>query len=495
MADAPPFEPVVVIAHIDGGINPYHEEFRDTSPLAYEHPCTYILLYPCNATALWLDGLNLTGPEVTWNDRFQEDRAKWDGLLAQWNNTTTRPALRGKLFWIPGTKIVGAVRMGTGGHNCQLPTPPPSIINQPNLDPNNPTAVTFGCLDFPILDDHGHATMTATRMGGNTGSLCPKCRVVSIEGLGGASTRWAADRGWVDVQTNSWLNLVPPPVNQVDTPAGGIDSTTEAFIIAQDKMLTYAASGNGASYILGYAPTPTWILSTAAPGVILVGAHDNGYVNPWSGTPAHVVADGYRGLSAGNRNVTGIGPTPFACCTSAASPYAAGVGAAAIYKARQLLGDSGVGLRVVGPLKAIAVNTSRAGQFSGPLSDGILTLDEAKALVKKTAEARPAAGMHDGAVHWMATGDAAGSADLIQRWGPGANPYCGGCWASPVRWVDVDYNVPAYASIGYGATNERSAGLAGDVLEGTAALPARAEVDAFFEKDGLVRAPFFADPT
>lgn len=533
-----PIGSLAVIAHIDGGINPYNPVFRDDSPLGKAHPCLYVPGYPCSAPALSLS-LN----EASFDAAFTKDKPIWDELLRQWNNTTRDPAkankserdlLTGKMFWIPGTKIVGALRMTTGGHNCTAYDPPPAVLNRPNINqtdpvrsivatnnsdsdrvtanvtinktsPQNSTVGSnqfpitffkdgFGCPDYPILDDHGHATMTATRMGGNQGSLCPECRIVSIEGLGGSSTKWAADQGWVDVQTNSWLNLVPPPLNQQ------ADTTTAAFKDAQDKMLVFAASGNGAAYINGVAPTPTEILSTAAPGVILVGAHDNGYAALWSGAPAHVVADGYGGLRGENKGL-GFGPHPVSCCTSAASPYAAGGGAAIVLAARQILGDIGTGLRPVydssGNLvtdKAIANGTAPAG-LTGILAKGYLTLDEAKDLVKHTAEARPLEGKDDGLLHWAATGNptSGNTPQYISTWGPGANPFCQGCTTSPVKWSDVPASVAAYASIGFGAINERSVALAGDVLQGITPVPDRSDVDAFFAAEAQVREHFFKD--
>lgn len=463
--------PIVVIAHIDSGANVYHEAFRDSSDLAFQHPCTYIAGYPCGAQAL---NLSLAAP--TFDEAFAAD-------VDLWESVKTSSIVDQRLYWIPGTKVIGAIRFGSGGTNAPVvPVPPASILN-------------FVRPEWPILDEHGHGTMTATRMAGNAGSLCDSfdCRVVIIEGLGGVSTRWAAEQGWIDVQTNSWLSLIPPPVSQND---GSEDpyGTTQAFKFAQDKMLTYAASGNGAGYINGFVPTPTELLSTAAPGVLLVGAHDNGYADLWSGAPAHLVADGYGGKHAPNNTLTGYVETPVACCSSASSPYAAGGGARVVLEARRLLDDTGTGLRNVSGLKAIAVNTSRAGLFGGPLGDGILTLDEAKALVKHTAEARPATGINDGLLHWAATGDLSSpSASYIPLYGPGANPYCQGCWASPVKWTDVAPAVAAYGSIGYGAVNERSVALAASVLAGTAPEPARAAEDLFFAVESLVREPLFTE--
>ncbi|MCA1814766.1 MAG: hypothetical protein LC624_12615, partial [Halobacteriales archaeon] len=72
-ADAPDPGPLVVIAHVDTGINPYAAAFRDASPLAFVHPSRYLPGYPANATAL---PLTLTAGSVA--DAVALDRAVWD---------------------------------------------------------------------------------------------------------------------------------------------------------------------------------------------------------------------------------------------------------------------------------------------------------------------------------------------------------------------------------------------------------------------------------
>lgn len=458
-------EPRVVIAHIDTGINPYHEIFRDPSPLAQQHPSTYIPGYPADAVAL-----NLTFTKPTWQENFAADKAIWDGLLTQWQDgTKLRPnPMVGKVFWIPGTKIIAATRFGPGGVFCppqDTVTPAPWLVNN-------------ACTDYPILDEHGHGTMTATRMGGNKGSLCPECRIVSIEGLGDQSVKWAADRGWIDVQTNSWGYIVPhPAIYALDHGFNlGIQKNLEA---AAASMPTYFASGNGAGFFLGWTTWPSQLATTLVKDAIWVGAHDNGKVAHWSGTPAHVVADGYKGLAADKQDMSKFGPSAFTCCTSAASPYAAGEGAAIILEARKILGDTQVGIRA----GVVAAGTPPVSVTSGPLADGVFTLDEFRALVKHTAEARPAKGRDDGDIHWA--GDP--RAPEIAPWGPGDNAFCNGCWTLPIDWSDVPSDFPAYASIGYGGANERSLSLAAQVLRGLVSEPNRAEVDQFFAEDAKVR--------
>lgn len=439
-------EPLAVVALVDTGINPYHEQFRDRSPQALRHPSTYIPGYPADAQAL-----ELTLDAPTYQQAVAADAHIW---------ATPGGVFDRRLYWIPGTRIVGVYRAGNGGRSCPLVQVPP---------------VEAGgtCFDRPVLDDAGHGTMTATRAASRDGSLAPRARIVAIEGLGDHGVRWATAQPWIDVQSHSWLSLVPPP---------GSAETGAAFRDAARRQLVFAASGNGLAYGQGVAPTPTQLLSTAAPDVVLVGAHDNGRVTAWSGAPAHVVADGYGGPASDHLHLDAFGPDPGSCCTSAAAPYAAGAAAAIVVEARRLTGDTGTGLRD----DAIVVGDP---QPAGPLDDGRLTLDELRRLVLHTAEARPATGVHDGLLHWAGEP----RPPEVVPYGPGANPFCQGCWTSPVPWTTVAPDVPAYASIGYGALNERTVALAAAVLAGEAALPERPDEDTFFAADRTARGPLFGE--
>ena len=439
--------PMAMVALIDSGINPYAAAFRDRSPLAYRHPSTYIPGYPKTARELRLT------LDVPYDRALERDRRTWERVRPQ------------TLYWIPGTRIVGAISMGSGGTSCPVvPVPPANAVNQTT------------CEDFPILDGHGHGTMTASRAAGRPHSLAPNARIVEIEGLGAASVRWAADQGWIDVQSNSWIDLIPPPAN------GVVGDTTAAFSHASTRTFTLAASGNGSAYILGFAPTPTYVLSTAPPGVILVGGHDNGRMTLWSGSPPHVVADAYAGYAALRASSGPMVPDSIACCTSAASPYAAGAAAAIVERARRILGDRRTGIHdgVVarGPARRVK---------SGPLADGVFTLEELRAVFLRTAEDRPAEGRDDGLVHW--TGEPRGPE--FTPFGPGANPFCQGCWTMPADWTVIPADAPAFPLVGYGAINERSLAAAFAVLAGTTPEPERPQEDQAFDLDQQLRAVIF----
>lgn len=454
----PPLDPgpQVVIAHIDSGINPYHRTFLDPSPLAQVHPSTYLPGFPADAPAL---RLSLDAP--TYEDALLRDEALWAGVEA------------GRLYWIPGTRIVGAIRFEPGGADCpQEPLAAPTLPAPLPAVPVLPQEVV--CPDRPIVDEHGHGTMTASRMAGASESLCPACRIVSIEGLGPVGVQWAADQGWIDVQTNSWGSLLPA------TAPGLTGDIRHAFASAAQRMLVFAASGNGLGF-QGVVGEPTWQQSTASLGVLQVGAHDNARMTLYQGIPPHVVADGYGGWRANARHLDESSPSGETCCTSAASPYAAGGAAAMLLEARRALGHRGTGFRE-------GVGASGSAFGAGPLGDGVLALDELKRIVLTTAQPRPVEGIHDGLMHWAGHGAATQppAAPPDPGWVSG-NPYCPGCWALPAKWSDIPREAPAWPLIGYGAVDPTSLDLALRVLRGEGAMPLRPDEDQFFSVDATVR--------
>ncbi|MHB8604349.1 MAG: hypothetical protein ACYDCK_03755, partial [Thermoplasmatota archaeon] len=261
---------------------------------------------------------------------------------------------------------------------------------------------------------------------------------------------------------------------------------------------------NGAAFTDGFAPTPTYVLATTPPGVLIVGAHDNGKMALWAGAPPVLVADGYGGYRTNRTSTTDYSPDPISCCTSAASPYAAGGGAAIILHARQVLGDAGGRevqaatrsairdgqARAAGDGSGVILARGPAGLVpSGPLADGVFTLDEFKELIRETAQARPTEGKDDGLLHWTAHPQDPLPLTYIEKWGPGANPFCQGCWTMPVDWTAIPDAVDAaYPLIGYGAVNEFSVAAADAVLDGASPMPVRPVEDAMFAADQQVRA-------
>jgi hypothetical protein len=149
-----------------------------------------------------------------------------------------------------------------------------------------------------------------------------------------------------------------------------------------------------------------------------------------------------------------------------------------LYEARRILGDTRTGIH-----DGVAASGPSGLVASGPLADGVFTLDEWRALVLHTAQPRPVEGRDDGDINFV------GGPEVPQypTYGVGENPYCQLCFTLPVRWTDVPDTFPAYTQIGYGAINECSVALADAVLAGVAPMPDRSDVDAFFAASEQIR--------
>lgn len=422
--------PQAVVGVIDTGINPYHEVFRTDDPLAQQHPSTYIEGYPESARAL-----NLTLDGDDWTEVVEKDCERvWSEIEA------------GQLYWVPGTKIVGAISIGDGDTlDC-------------STDPEDAFASR-------ILDVSGHGTMTASRATAATYGACQDCRVVAIEGFSEEAVAWAADNAdWIDVQSNSWGPFLPlwtpegSPVGAGSDP-GFVQTVEEA---AQTHLAAWA-SGNGAMTRFGLVGHPTPLDPRMTPSIVMVGGHDSGYVNTWPDFPPHVVSDSCQSWAAYHDSVDESDPT-VGGGTSGATPYVAGKAAEMLLTAREFLGDTDTGIT-----DGVAANgTPPANLTDGPIADGELTLDELKQLAFHTAQQRPEQERADGP-----------RCDLMD----GLVLYS----STPVQWSQVPEAYPGYLHIGYGAVNNASTELATQVLEGETPMPERPEASSFFERDHAVR--------
>jgi hypothetical protein len=426
-----------VVALVDTGINPYNAVFRDRSPLAQRYPGTYLPGYPKHVPAL---RLTLNAPSYA------------DALRADCDRVWKHVRL-GQLYWIPGTKIVGAISFN------------------PSLE-----IACAGMDSSLILDSAGHGTMTASRAVATGYGACPQCRIVSVQAVkdnfglitltdDAAQARrgveWAgANSGWIDAQSNSWGPAAPyDPTGQTGILSGSsaLAKTVEA---ASQRQLAFFASGNGASNLNAPPPRPTVGYAQVAPSAIVVGGVDSGHVLTWPNVPVHLAADACDNWGASYDSTTESTDTTGGG-TSAASPYVAGGAVAELIAARRLLGDRRTGVRDG------VVAQGRAGVVkSGPLADGKLTLAEWRRVVLTTATTRPVAQPSDGPT-------------CPQTVGP--------------EWHALPAAFPEYVAIGYGVVDAPARALAAKVLAGTAPMPDRSATDTFFSGyDAASRAAFTA---
>jgi Subtilase family len=427
-----------VVAVVDTGINPYHETFRDDSAQARRAPWTYIEGYPRDAIRL---------------DLTLDAKDYWSAVKADCKRVWSK-VKPGKLYWVPGTNIVGAI----------------TFAPQTEMDCKAPEPSAAG----RILDDGGHGTMTASRATSSQYGACQHCDVVAVQfptsiplgDLPSSTTaavnaiKWAAkNSGWIDAQSNSWGPFVPgwDPTGQ----AGLLTSNPELVRAVQEvseKHLAFWASGNGAAFRGGVAGHPTLLSPHLAPDAIMVGGNDSGYFTAWTGFPPHLVADACNSWAAHFDHTTDSADT-VGSGTSSATPFAAGGAARILLEARSILGDRSTGVdgKVVaqGPKHRV---------HEGPLVDGKLTLEEWRRITFITASPRPKGHFEDG------------------------SPCDPGAYGPlPFSWNDIPEGYPEYLHIGYGAVDADSFALAAKVLAGKAPLPDRAATDEYFAHDRAAR--------
>lgn len=420
-----------VVAFVDGGINPYHVTFRDNAPRARQHPSTYLPGFPADARAL-----ELTFDAENYASAVAADCEVW------------RSIERGKLYWVPGTKIVGAISFET--------------VAGPTGDCETGKATRPW-----VLDNGGHGTMVASRGASVEYGACRECLIVAVQrgnnGLDGPgpyqeALRWtAANRTWIDAQSNSWGPIAPVYEPTDRTILGGGPALIRTIEATARVQPAFWASGNGAAFRGGVAGHPTPLSPHLTPSAISVGGHDSGQVAAWPGFPPHLVADACNAFAADHRSLDRSDGT-ISSGTSGATPYVAGSAAQILRDARAFLGSEQVGVHgdvlASGPAGLVA---------DGPLTDGVFTVAELRRTIFLAGSERPARQAED---HTPC--------------GPG--PY----GPTPVAWSQVPEDAPEHLLIGYGALDRAAVTVARDGLR-AGALPPREQEDEYFATDDASR--------
>lgn len=328
---------ITVVGVADSGINPYHYEFSaatypDPDVLALtrnftRHPSEYIAGYPASATAL----------PITLGQGYYpaKDQAVWAGVE------------KGKLYWIPGTKIIGAI---DAGDNSAV-----------NADPDA----------TPIVDDDGHGTGSSSVSVGNRYGYCPTCLLMFTESL---DTTYNESFPWVDITSHSFGTVGGVPLGLVF----GADEDTKAA--AERGQTVLFAAGNGVGNAFDVPQITYGSGDTGNDWTITVGAirRDNQRAVVGDGIPVEISAWGDGNLPSACRTGT-VGQCAFGG-TSAATPYTAGIFGTVLTQVRQAIGDPKVGQR---PGQVVAEGNPIPGSVF--LADGKLTRAELRDAVLKTA--------------------------------------------------------------------------------------------------------------
>ena len=329
--------PVTVIGVADSGINAYHLEFSaetypDPEVLKLtqnftRHPSEYIPGYPEEADAI----------PITLGQGYYppQDQAVWANV--EKNN----------VYWIPGTKIVGAFDTG-----------PAACVNcAPDV--------------HAVLDDDGHGTGSASVAAGNRYGYCPTCLLFVVEALDESIVNI---RNWVDISTNSFGTVGGVPLGLA---TGGSQSARDAVERGQTVLF---AAGNGVGNAFD-VPQATWGSNSVGPDwTITVGAirRDNHRAIVGDGIPAHISSWGDGNIPAACR--TGTVGQCMHSGTSSATPSTAGVFGHVLTEVRRAIGDLKAGQK---PGQVVALGNPI--EQSAYLEDGKLTRAELREVVLKTA--------------------------------------------------------------------------------------------------------------
>ncbi|MBI4394021.1 MAG: S8 family serine peptidase [Euryarchaeota archaeon] len=357
--------PVTVVAVVDDGFSPYHYDF-----VGHQHPwnldsdatndfdfttdpSTYIAGYP-GAKAIDISIPQTADTNVA--SLLAADAAAWAEF-----EVSTGSGTGVKLHWLPGTKIIGAVRYGASfaGTNSN------------------------------------HGTRSAASAVGNIHGTCPECLVVLVQGLGNNGVTWAASQPWIDVISNSWESCAVSCTVRNGLATGPAPATWRTASEA-GKFVVFAA-GNGLENAF---ITPQFGYLNSQKGtdwIVKVGAVDPGAKQSYSGStkPVDVSSIGSSYPSTGGTTATGMGTHSG---TSNAAPVTAGMIAQVLQEARELLEDTTPGPEGAGVIASGAPVACGSAATACALGDGVLTRSELRDLVYHNVV--PDTGLTVGSTTW-----------------------------------------------------------------------------------------------
>lgn len=343
--------PLTVVAVIDSGFSVYHNDFLGSRhPWNVDgdasngidftaHPASFITNYPTAEPLL----LTLPTEDLASSDQLRAaDADIWESM-----NESTAEAPR--LYWIPGTKVIGAMQ--------------------------------WGGTEFPA-GNSAHGSASASVAAGNVHGSCPECLFVLIAGGTPDALAWAASQPWIDVVTNSYghgsvlqtatLGFTRDNIYLLSsieaTKAGSeegqviVFSSGNGFVNAFDvPMFTYWSSEKG----------PDWMVTVGAV------ASEDEQTYTGAGKPVDMSSIGESYPSSGGSTANGEGTHSG---TSNAAPTSAGYFAKVLQRSREILGDTSVG-HADGIVASGAPVPCGVAWADCPLGDGILTRRELADLV------------------------------------------------------------------------------------------------------------------
>lgn len=314
---------VTVVAVIDSGFSPYHQDF-----LASKLPVAAGRLPLGKAPDTWLPGfpkpsafasysplkLTLDGADGTSMDKlYRADKPAWASVRESGRNGVN-------YRWIPGTKVIGALTFGAEAGDRPVDK---AVFGRPG------TIYGRGGAE--------HGMGTASVAVGNVHGACPQCLLVFIQYTNQSSAEraltWAMKQPWIDAISNSYGFSAGIVVR--DRIYNGTDIATEKAASERGQTVFFSA-GNGLENAFT-VPNSTLLSSQEGPDwVVTVGATDpNGKNYTGTGKPADVAGIGTDYPSAYGSTTVDNGKKFGG--TSNATPQVAGTYAQALWQLRRAL--------------------------------------------------------------------------------------------------------------------------------------------------------------
>ncbi len=350
-----------VIAVIDSGFSPYHQDFlASRMPAAARPPLdraphTWLSGFPKPSAFASYSPLQLTldgADDRLMSELHDADQEQWDSVQESGSDGV-------HLRWIPGTKVIGALTFGAE-----------------DSDRQSDQAVFGGAGTIYGSGGAEHGMGSASSAVGNLHGTCPQCLLVFIQyttqGSAERALAWANSQPWIDAVTNSYGFSAGIAVR--DRVYNGTDVETEKKA-SERGQTTFFSAGNGLENAFT-VPNSTLTSSQEGPDwVVTVGATDpdNGRDFTGTGKPADVAGIGHSYPTAYRSTTTSNGEEFSG--TSNATPQVAGTYGRALWHARRALPGASrtQSAGVVAKGKAVRCGSARR---ACELGDGTLTAGE-----------------------------------------------------------------------------------------------------------------------
>jgi hypothetical protein len=382
---------VTVIAVIDSGFSPYHWDFAaskmpqatnkdrsDDLPLS-RPPDTWIPEFPSRNTFSRYAPLNLSldqrDPDAEQAALHDKDQQVWDGVRESGPDTVN-------YYWIPGTKVVGALSFGPE----TAPAQAGHLVSNPYYGDYAPIYGGYG----PSEHGMGSASVAV----GNGHGTCPECVLVFLQYSDNASANraidWAMNQPWIDGISNSYLCDTVPETGLVrDSVCLDAHTAVQRKASLRGQTIFWAA-GNGVENTF-VTPNETLLHAQKGPDwiVTVTGAtFDGKAAYTGAGKPADI-AGVARNYSSAYQSTLVTGGLPFSG-TSNATPEIAGIYGRALYLVRRYL--PGASKTQSNGTIAMGKRTCASAWRSCELADGRLTATELRLRLLQSAPHRIAGG-------------------------------------------------------------------------------------------------------